>query len=197
MTTIRPIQQQDWPSTWSILKPVFRAGETYSYDASISEEDAYRAWVAQPAATYVAEDEDGRILGTYYIKPNQPGQGGHVCNCGYVVAENAQGMGVASKMCEHSQAEAVSLGFRVMQFNRVVSTNTGAVRLWKRLGFPIVGTLPGAFHHPSQGYVDAFVMYKQLSTAGRVYDRQVAHRAGRDDLGAHAAPYGFGSTNKG
>jgi ribosomal protein S18 acetylase RimI-like enzyme len=69
---------------------------------------------------------------------------------------------VASLMCEHSQKEARRLGFRAMQFNLVVATNDDAVHLWQKLGFDIVGTLPGAFNHSSLGYVDAYVMFKQL-----------------------------------
>lgn len=164
MTRIRPFEQSDWPAIWHIIEPVFRAGETYSFDRDISENDAYRAWIMLPAATFVAESETNTILGTYYIKANQPGQGAHVCNCGYIVSEAARGMGVASEMCLHSQPKALTLGFQAMQYNLVVATNTGAVRLWQKLGFDIVGTLPGAFQHPSQGYVDAFVMYKWLNS---------------------------------
>jgi len=102
------------------------------------------------------------VLGTYVIRPNQPGQGSHVSNCGYVVSDAARGMGVASALCEHSQQEALRMGFRAMQFNFVVSTNEGAVRLWRKMGFEIVGTLPGAFRHPRHGFVDAYVMFKQL-----------------------------------
>ena len=65
-------------------------------------------------------------------------------------------------MCAHSQREALSRGFRAMQFNFVVSTNEQAVRLWQRNGFEIVGTLPGAYRHSKLGYVDAYVMYKRL-----------------------------------
>jgi len=119
-------------------------------------------WVDLPARTFVAEGPDGAILGSYFIKPNQPGLGSHVCNCGYVVARPAQGQGVASRMCEHSQSQAISLGFRAMQFNFVVSTNARAIRLWERLGFAVVGRLPGAFSHQQLGYVDVLVMFKQL-----------------------------------
>jgi ribosomal protein S18 acetylase RimI-like enzyme len=118
-----------------------------------------------PAKTYVCEDTTGRIVGTYCLKPNQPGGGSHVANCGYVVSPHARGLGVASAMCVHSQHQARALGFLAMQFNFVVSTNEGAVRLWKRHGFEIVGTLPGAFQHPELGFVDAFVMFKPLSKA--------------------------------
>jgi ribosomal protein S18 acetylase RimI-like enzyme len=163
MITIRLYKDNDWPSVWSILEPVFRAGETYAFPRDISEEEAHKIWVSAPKATYVAVDQEGIILGTYYIKPNQPGPGDHVCNCGYIVAESARGQGIASKMCEHSQREAIAQGFQAMQFNLVVSTNEGAVRLWKKLGFDVIGTIPQAFCHPQHGCVDAFVMYRRLS----------------------------------
>lgn len=162
MIEIRPFEAADWPAVWDILRPVFQAGETYSYAPDISEADARKAWIDTPAQTFVALDEQGELLGTYFIKPNQPGLGAHVCNCGYVVAERGRGRGLASAMCEHSQRIAPEMGFRAMQYNLVVSTNEGAVRLWQKLGFTVVGRLPGAFRHPVHGYVDALVMYKQL-----------------------------------
>ncbi len=116
-----------------------------------------------PAATYIAENADGNILGTYYIKPNQPTLGAHVANCGYMVAESARGRGVATQMCEHSQDEALRLGYRAMQYNLVVKTNEASVHLWKKMGFTIAGTLPGAFQHAGHGFVDAYVMYKELT----------------------------------
>lgn len=162
MTLIRAFRQSDWPEVWGILEPVFRAGDTYAVDVDITEDAARDMWIAAPTATFIGEGRDGEIRGTYYIKPNHPGAGDHVCNCGYIVAASARGQGVATAMCEHSQARAVEFGFRAMQFNLVVSTNRGAVRLWKKLGFQTVGTLPGAFRHPEEGYVDALVMSKQL-----------------------------------
>lgn len=163
--SIREARDSDWAAIWSLLEPVLRAGETYSFSRDISESDARQAWIAAPEATFVATDEAGEVQGTYYIKPNQPGQGAHVCNCGYVTGDKARGKGIASLMCRHSQGEARRRGFKAMQFNLVVSSNEGAVRLWKQLGFGIVGTLPKAFRHPSLGYVDAYVMFKELATA--------------------------------
>lgn len=163
MITIRLFKERDWPAVWHIIEPVFRSGETYAFPRDISEEEAHKVWVLVPKATYVAVDQDNAIRGTYYIKPNQPGQGDHICNCGYIVAENARGQGIASKMCTHSQQVAVDQGFQSMQYNLVVSTNSGAVRLWKRHGFDVIGTIPQAFRHPLHGYVDAFIMYKHLS----------------------------------
>lgn len=162
MTPIRPFEDADWPALWRVLEPVFRAGDTYSFAADITEADARRAWIDVPAVTFVAVAPDGQVLGSYYLKPNQPGQGDHVCNAGYVVAAAARGQGIASRMCDHSQQQAGARGFRAMQYNLVVSTNEGAVRLWQRHGFEIVGTLPGAFRHPRLGEVDAHVMYKRL-----------------------------------
>ena len=161
---IRPIEPADWPAVWLMLKPVFRAGETYTFPTDITEGDARSRWIEKPSATFVAVDNTGEILGTYFIKPNQEGNGAHVCNCGYVTSDAARGKGVATAMCEHSQAAAVRFGFTAMQFNFVVSSNEGAVRLWKNLGFKIVGTLPSAFDHPEKGLVDAFVMFKWLGS---------------------------------
>ncbi|HET9863957.1 MAG TPA: N-acetyltransferase [Steroidobacteraceae bacterium] len=158
---IRPFRAADWTAVWTMLHATFAAGETYSFPPDIGEADARKAWIDAPLATFVAE-QDGRILGTYFIKPNQPGLGAHVCNCGYVVAADAQGRGVAARMCEHSQQWAGEHGFRAMQFNLVVSTNERAVRLWERLGFQVVGRLPGAFRHARLGFVDALVMFKTL-----------------------------------
>lgn len=160
--TIRPYRDQDWPLVWKIIKPVFRAGETYAFSPDITEEEARQVWIEKPEITFVAIEGDENILGTYYIKPNQPTLGAHVCNCGYIVAEQARGRGIASAMCEHSQREAATRGYRAMQYNLVVSTNDVAVQLWKRHGFEIIGTLPKSFRHARLGYVDAHLMYKQL-----------------------------------
>ena len=162
MIKIRIFRENDWAATWKIIEPVFRAGETYAFSPDITEEEAHNAWIEVPAATFVAVDENNTIVGTYYIKKNQPGLGSHICNCGYIVAEEARGKGIASAMCVHSQREAISRGFQAMQYNLVVSSNEGAVRLWKRLGFEVIGTVPEAFHHHRLGFVDAYVMYKKL-----------------------------------
>ena len=167
MTCIRPYQNADWPRVWPLLQATFALGDTYAYSPDSTPQDIHRAWVEVPAATYVACDggPDGPLLGTYFIKPNQPGLGAHVCNCGYVVAPEARGRGVASALCVHSQSEAVARGFLAMQFNRVVSTNEGAVRLWRKLGFAVVATLPLAFRHQRLGLVDALVMFKTLDSS--------------------------------
>lgn len=160
--TIRAFTDEDWPGVWSVLRPVFRAGETYAVDPEISEPEAREYWTVQPRSCQVAVNKQGAVLATYYLKTNQPGPGSHVCNCGYIVGEAARGQGIASRLCEHSQTLAMELGYRAMQYNFVAASNTGALRLWQRQGFSIVGTLPKAFAHPRQGLIDAHVMYKQL-----------------------------------
>ncbi|PZQ49634.1 MAG: GNAT family N-acetyltransferase [Rhodovulum sulfidophilum] len=160
--TIRPATPADHAAIWSILEPMIRAGDTYTIPSDLSEKDALAYWLGADRATFVAE-RDGAVLGTYYIRANQSGGGAHVCNCGYVTGAAARGQGVAGAMCAHSLDEARARGFRAMQFNFVVSTNEGAIRLWDRMGFATIGRLPGAFRHPELGYVDALVMYRALS----------------------------------
>jgi ribosomal protein S18 acetylase RimI-like enzyme len=159
---IRPAAlSADADSVWAILEPTIRAGETYTLPREMSRSEALDYWFAPQHEVFVAEDE-ARILGTYFLQPNQQGGGSHVANCGYVTAPWATGRGVARAMCAHSLDCARERGFKAMQFNFVVSTNERAVALWQSFGFEIVGRLPGAFYHPAAGFVDALVMYRSL-----------------------------------
>ncbi len=158
---IRLASHDDFNAIWPIFHEVVQAGDTYTYDPDISKPQALHKWLELPARTYVAEQE-GEVLGTYYIKQNHGGGGAHVCNCGYMVAGAARGRGLATAMCEHSQQIAINMGFEAMQYNFVVESNTGAVKLWQRLGFDIVATVPRVFRHPELGYVGAHVMLKWL-----------------------------------
>ena len=146
---------------WAIIEPVLLAGETYALPRDMKQSQAISYWCGNDRETFVAE-EDGHVVGTYYLRANQLGGGDHVANCGYITSKDASGRGIARKMCEHSLERAKASGFRAMQFNLVVSTNERAVRLWQSLGFTIVGSLPGAFAHPEKGDVDAFVMFRKL-----------------------------------
>ena len=159
---IRQATAGDFDKIWPIFHAIVSAGDTYTYAHDTTKDQAFHLWMETPRATFVAES-GGRILGTYYIKTNQGGGGEHVCNCGYMVAPAVRGQGLATAMCAHSQEIALELGYKAMQFNFVVSTNEGAVKLWNKLGFATVGRLPQAFAHPENGYVDALVMYKWLA----------------------------------
>jgi ribosomal protein S18 acetylase RimI-like enzyme len=159
--SIRPATGGDHDAIWAILEPMIRAGETYTLPRDMGREEALEYWFAPEKETFVWE-ENGAVLGTYFLKANQAGGGAHVANCGYVTAAAAQGRGIARAMCLHSLERAKQRGFRGMQFNFVVSTNERAVELWMSLGFEIVGRLPRAFQHPDRGFVDALVMYREL-----------------------------------
>ncbi|MEO0701970.1 MAG: GNAT family N-acetyltransferase [Pseudomonadota bacterium] len=156
---VRPVGPGDEDAVWAILEPVFRAGDTYTIDPGVTREAALGYWLGPSHRVFVA----GEGLGTYYVRPNQGGGGDHVCNCGYVTAAAAQGKGVARAMLAHSLIEARRLGFRAMQYNFVVETNTRAIEIWTRAGFETVGRLPGAFRHPEFGFVDALILYKDLT----------------------------------
>jgi ribosomal protein S18 acetylase RimI-like enzyme len=160
---IRAATPSDEEQIWRLLEPVFRAGETYTVPRDISRKDALAYWNAAGHEVFVFA-ERGQILGTYFLQANQRGGGSHVANCGYITAFAATGRGIARAMCEHSLEYARTRGFRAMQFNFVVSTNERAVKLWQGLAFEIVGRLPGAFLHPTLGYVDALVMFRKLAS---------------------------------
>jgi L-amino acid N-acyltransferase YncA len=158
---IRPAMNADHDAILNIFHEILVAGDTYAFDPQMPREEALAYWFRAETHTYVAE-EDGGIVGTYILRPNQLGPGSHVANAAFMVAADAQASGVGRRMAEHCLSEARRIGFRAMQFNFVVSTNMRAIHLWKQLGFKIVGTLPGVFRHPEKGYVDVYVMFRSL-----------------------------------
>lgn len=158
---IRPSEAGDRDAIWAILAPVIRAGDTYALPRDMSEKEALAYWLAPERESFVAE-VDGEIVGISYIRANQAGGGAHVANAGYMTAPEARGRGVAGALCAHSLERARERGFAAMQFNFVVASNTGAIRLWKRHGFEEVGRLPGAFMHPDLGPTDALVLFRTL-----------------------------------
>ncbi len=161
--TIREADSSDFDAIWPIFSNIVSAGETYAFARDTTKKEAFDLWIALPRKTFVFE-ENGRVLGTYFLKSNQPGPGSHVCNCGYMVSSQASGKGIATAMCEHSQSTALALGYKAMQFNFVVSSNIGAIGLWTKLGYDTAGKLPKAFNHPEKGFIDALVMYKWLAS---------------------------------
>ena len=160
--SIRPAEPGDDDAIWEVLRPAIESGETLCAPQDGGRDGAFAYWRPPRAVNFVAEIEGG-VVGTSYPRPNQIGGGAHVCNAGYCTHPDAAGRGVARALFEHSQAEARARGFRAMQYNFVVATNYRAVETWERGGFEVVGRLPGAFHHPTQGYVDALVMWKDLT----------------------------------
>jgi L-amino acid N-acyltransferase YncA len=168
---IRVVAEADRDTIWNIFHEVIAAGETYPINPDISRNGALAYWFQSGAHAYVAEQhlrsggkQEKRIVGAYTVHPNQSGGGAHVANAAFIVAKEARGRGIGRELGEHCLNEARRLGFHAMQFNFVISTNEAAVKLWQDLGMKIVGTLPGAFHHPEKGYVDVYVMYRSLLT---------------------------------
>ncbi|WP_060481216.1 GNAT family N-acetyltransferase [Pseudomonas sp. NBRC 111119] len=162
MIHIRPMTADDFERFWPTLQATVQARETYALDPQMSPEQGRHLWLELPLHTWVAE-ENGELLGSYYLKANAAGPGAHVGNCGYVVTPQARGRGVARLMCEHSQKLARQEGFLALQFNSVVASNEVAVALWHKLGFETVGRLPKAYRHAHLGLVDCLVMYKWLA----------------------------------
>jgi len=159
--TIREIGADEFDLLWPIFHEVVAAGETYSYAPDMTFEQARQLWTSDSARCFVALLGDA-CVGGYMLHANQPGLGNHVANCGYMVTRAARGRGIAGAMCKHSLEQARQAGFTAMQFNFVVSTNEGAIRLWRQHGFEIVGRIPHAFRHARLGPTDAYVMYRAL-----------------------------------
>jgi ribosomal protein S18 acetylase RimI-like enzyme len=158
---IRAAAAADHNAIWEIFETVVKGGDTYAFAPETSKEEFKNLWLAPIMKTFVAED-NGVILGSYFIKSNQPGLGSHIANCGYMVHPAARDKGIGGKLCEHSLDIAKELGYKGMQYNIVVSTNTQAVELWKKYGFRIIGTIPGGFNHIRLGYVDAYIMFREI-----------------------------------
>jgi len=158
---IREAAKQDYDAVWEIFSRVIRTGDTYVFNPETKKEDLSKHWFAPYMKTFVAE-VSGRIVGTYIMKPNQIDLGSHVANCSYMVHPDDQGKGIGNALCEHSLKKAAQLGYRAIQFNIVVSTNTAAIRLWEKHGFRIIGTIPEGFNHKTLGLVDAYIMYREL-----------------------------------
>jgi ribosomal protein S18 acetylase RimI-like enzyme len=161
MIEIRPATHSDKPGVWEIIKTVIAGGDTYVFDPETPEEEMLAYWFSPEKFVYVAED-DGEILGTYWIKPNQPGLGSHVGNGAYMVSPKVKGKGIGRMMAEHSIEEARRIGFKSIQFNFVVKSNEVAVNLWQKVGFEIIGEIPDAFDHKENGLTNAYIMYRKL-----------------------------------
>jgi L-amino acid N-acyltransferase YncA len=160
---IRDATQDDWPSIWPFLHDIVAAGETYTLPRDLGEQQARAMWLAPPPArAVVATDDGGTVLGTAKFGPNHLGPASHIANASFMVDPAHAGKGVGRALGESVLELARAEGYRSMQFNAVVSTNTGAVRLWRSLGFAIIATLPEGFAHPAQGYVGLHIMFRDL-----------------------------------
>ena len=158
---IRKTVDEDKTAVWQIIQSVIAGGDTYVFDPETPEDEMMAYWFSPEKHNYVAV-LDGEVVGTFWLKANQPGLGSHVGNAAYMVSPNAKGKGIGRLMAEYSLDEARQLEFTAMQFNFVVKSNTVAVRLWQSVGFSIIGEIPNAFRHVENGYTNAYIMYRDL-----------------------------------
>ena len=166
---IRPADVSDFEAMWPIFQQIAAAGDTYVFAAETSRADALAYWFGPGITTFVAEVDD-RVVGFYKLIANARDRGAHVANASFMVAPSSGGRGIGRQLGLHCLREARRAGFVAMQFNFVVSTNAAALALWQSLGFTIVGRLPGAFRHPTQGLVDAYVMHRSLTGEDASHD---------------------------
>ncbi|MEV4347584.1 GNAT family N-acetyltransferase [Actinoplanes sp. NPDC049596] len=160
---VRDFEDHDWPAAWPIIAEVVRSADTFPYDPAMTEQAARDIWIERPPGrTTVAVDDAGTILGTAKMGPNRPGPGAHIATASYMVATGARGRGVGSLLCRDSLSWARSQRYAGMQFNAVAESNHAAVALYQRLGFEILGTVPGAFAHPTLGRVGLHLMYQSF-----------------------------------
>ena len=159
--------EDDWPQVWPFFDEIVRAGETYAYPPDLTSDQARELWTMRPPGqTVVLEDRlpgvGASILGSATMGPNRPGRGSHVGTASFMVASAARGRGVGRLLGDYVVRWHRDHGFRAIQFNAVVETNTAAVHLWQELGFRIVGTVPAAFDSATHGLVGLHVMHLAL-----------------------------------
>lgn len=160
--SIRPATDDDWREIWPFFQATVEAGETYAYPSGLSSDEGRALWMESAPGQTVVLVEGSTVLGSAKMGPNRPGNGDHIGTASFMVAPEARGRGVGRRLGEYVVAWHRDAGFRGIQFNAVVETNTAAVALWQSLGFDIVGTVPGAFRSPTQGYVGLHVMFLRL-----------------------------------
>jgi L-amino acid N-acyltransferase YncA len=158
---VREATINDQDAIWGIFETIVKDGDAYAFSPDTTKDDLPQIWLAPGMKTFVVE-ANGKVLGSYFIRPNQPGLGSHIANCGYIVHPEARGKGLGQQLCVHSIYTARQLGYKGMQYNLVVSTNLTAVNLWERCGFKIIGTIPKGFNHKTLGYVDAHIMFREI-----------------------------------
>lgn len=158
---IREATADDWPHIWPFWHRIVAAAETYTWDPDTTEDAARDLWMSPAKRVYVAQDDDGAVIGSAYLTANYGGPAARIANAGFMVDPEQAGRGIGRALAEHMLTEAKAHGYRAMVFNAVVETNP-AVQLWTALGFTILGTVPDAFDHPQHGRVGLHIMHKTL-----------------------------------
>jgi len=159
---IRQATEQDWPLIYPIYAAIMAEGETYAFPEGQSLAEARPWWMEPPPGQTVVALSDGTITGSAKMGANRPGRGSHVATASFLVAPARQGQGTGRALGEYVLGWCRQMGFASIQFNAVVETNAPAVRLWRSLGFQIIGTVPESFNHPRHGLVGLHIMFRHL-----------------------------------
>jgi GNAT superfamily N-acetyltransferase len=159
---IRPARDDDWAHIYPFFRSIVAAGRTYAYPDDLTIDEARSWWMEPPPGRTVVAVDGETIVGSAKMGPNRPGRGSHVATASFMVDPDHQGRGVGAMLGRHVIDWARGAGYRSMQFNAVVETNTSAVALWQRLGFEILTTVPAAFDHREHGLVGLHIMYRTL-----------------------------------
>ncbi|MGQ0626403.1 MAG: GNAT family N-acetyltransferase [Sporichthyaceae bacterium] len=158
---IRAAVASDWPGIWAVFGPIVAAGQTYTVPRDANGVDAQELWMEPGTQVFVAE-RGGVVVGSAKLRPNGLGPAAHVANASFIVDGAHAGGGIGRALGEHVLAMALAAGYRAMQFNAVVETNTRAVALWRSLGFEILTTVPEAYDHATEGLVGLHIMHRAL-----------------------------------
>jgi len=161
MPSIRQAHSNEFSSIWPLFQAVIKTGDSHVFPIDMSESDAEHYWMNPAHKVFVAENDE-QLVATYILKANHLGLGSHIANASFMVDPMHHGKGIGSAIGSHCIQTAKELGFKGIQYNIVISTNHAAVALWKKLGFQIIGTTPKGFKHLSLGYVDTYIMYREL-----------------------------------
>ncbi len=152
---------EDEEALFAIFKEVVDAGCQFPYESSSMQE--FRTQFFGPTSqVYVCRSAEGQIIGGFYLKSNYSGRSEHIANAAYMIKSTHRGLGIGTLLVKSSLRIASALGFLAMQFNMVLSQNAGAIKLYERLGFEIVGTIPNAIRNADGSFQDGYTMYRRI-----------------------------------
>ena len=159
---IREYKKEDVNEAVNIWNQVVEDGEAFPQMELLTEKTGDEFFRGQ-SFTGIAYDEDtGEIAGLYILHPNNIGRCGHICNASYAVKKGMRGQHIGEKLVTHCMQKGKELGFRILQFNAVVASNRYALRLYEKLGFIRLGTIPGGFLMKDGHYEDIILHYRVL-----------------------------------
>lgn len=159
---IRAFQKEDTAEAVAIWNKVVEDGVAFPQIEGLDETSGSQFFEEQ-SFTGIAYDEESReIVGLYILHPNNIGRVGHICNASYAVRSDIRGQHIGEKLVRHCLEMGKTLGFRLIQFNAVVASNVWAIRLYEKLGFVRIGTVPSGFHMKDGTYEDIILYYHTL-----------------------------------